>query len=77
MLEEPGESFRAAKELAERIRKTSPSSIAAIKRVAHAAWNLEPAQADGLEESAFPKLFGSEQSARMHTFLKQQASTEE
>lgn len=71
-----GESFAAAKELAERIRKTSPSSIAAIKRVAHAAWNLEPAQADGLEEAAFPKLFGSEQSARMHAFLKQSASIE-
>ena len=69
-----GESFTAAKELAKRIRKTRPSSIAAIKRVAHAAWNLEPSQADGLEEAAFPKLFGSEQSIRMHTFLKQQVS---
>jgi enoyl-CoA hydratase/carnithine racemase len=72
-----GESFTAAKELAERIRTTCPSSVAAIKRVAHAAWNLEPAQADELEEAAFPKLFGPEQSARMHAFLKQQASTEE
>lgn len=32
-----GQSFAAAKELAERIRKTSPSSIAAIKHAAHAA----------------------------------------
>jgi len=65
-----GESFTAAKELFERIRKTSPSSVATIKRVAHAAWNLEPVQADGLEEAAFPKLFGSEQSVRMHNFLE-------
>jgi len=72
-----GGSFTAAKELAERIRKTSPFSIAAIKRVAHAAWNLDPSQADVLEEAAFPKLFGSEQSVRMHTFLKQQVSTED
>lgn len=72
-----GDSLIAAKELAERIRKTSPASIATIKRVAHAAWNLDPSQADGLEEAAFPQLFGSEQSARMHTFLKQQALTEE
>lgn len=70
-----GEAMAAAKELAERIGKTSQSSIAAIKRVAHAAWNVEPSQADALEEAAFPKLFGSEQSARMHAFLKEQAST--
>jgi enoyl-CoA hydratase/carnithine racemase len=66
-------SFAAAKELAERICKTRPASIAAIKRVAHAAWNLGPSQADELEEDAFPKLFGEEQSARMHAFLKRQA----
>ena len=68
-----GEAFAASEDLAERILKTSPSSIAAIKRVAHAAWNLAPSRADELEEAAFPKLFGPEQSARMHTFLKQQA----
>jgi enoyl-CoA hydratase len=77
MVSRAGGSLTAAKELAERIRKTIPPSIAAIKRVAHAAWNLEPSQADGLEEAAFPKLFGSEQSVRMHNFLKQQVSTEE
>ena len=72
-----GASFASAKELATRICKTRRSSIAAIKRVAHAAWNLKPSQADDLEEAAFPKLFGPEQLVRMHTFLKQQASTEE
>lgn len=66
-----GGAMTAAKELAEPIRKTSQSSVAAIKQVAHAAWNLEPSQADAHEEAAFPKLFGPEQSARMHAFLKQ------
>ena len=69
-----GETLAASKDLAEQISKTSSSSIKAIKRVAHAAWNLEPSQADELEEAAFPKLFGPEQSARMHAYLKQQAS---
>jgi len=45
--------------------------------VAHAGWNLEPSQADPLEEAAFPKRFGSGQLVRMHTFLKQQVSMEE
>ena len=48
-----GEAFAASEDLAERILKTSPSSIAAIKRVAHAAWNLAPSRADELEEAAF------------------------
>jgi len=72
-----GESLAAAKELAERIGKASRSSVTAIKRVARAAWNLESSQADGLEEAAFPKLFGSEQSAPIHAYLKQQASMKE
>jgi len=72
-----GGAMAAAKELAERIRKTSQSSVAAIKQIAHAAWNLEPSQADAHEEAAFPKLFGPEQSARMHAFLKQQSSTQD
>ncbi len=52
--------------------KTSASSVAAIKRAAVRGWNAPPAIADLLEESAFPGLFGAEQSARMHAFLKQQ-----
>jgi enoyl-CoA hydratase len=67
-----GGALAAAQELAARIAKTSRPSVAAIKRAAHAAWNREPAQNDALEEETFPRLFGPEQSARMHAFLKQQ-----
>jgi enoyl-CoA hydratase len=67
-----GAALTVAQDLARRIMKTSRSSVAAIKRVAHAAWNLEPSRIDALEEATFPKLFGPEQSARMHAFLRQQ-----
>jgi enoyl-CoA hydratase len=68
-------ALTAALELTKQIAKTSRASVSAIKRVAHAAWNLEPSQIDALEEATFAKLFGPEQSARMHAFLKQQSST--
>jgi enoyl-CoA hydratase/carnithine racemase len=70
-----GDALNSAQELAKRIAKTSRSSVAAIKRSAHAAWNLEPSQIDALEEAAFPKLFGPEQSAGIHAFLKQQEAS--
>ncbi len=70
-----GTALAQAKALAARIAKTSPASVAAIKRVAYAAWNLAPSEIDGLEEATFPTLFGPEQSARMHGFLAQQAAT--
>jgi enoyl-CoA hydratase len=69
-----GGALTAALELAKQIVKTSRPSVAAIKRLAHAAWKLEASQIDALEETTFPKLFGPEQSARMHAFLKQQNS---
>ncbi len=72
-----GGALAAAQELAARIVKTSRTSVAAIKRVTHAGWNREPSQIDALEEATFPKLFGPEQSARMHAFLKQQGSVEQ
>jgi enoyl-CoA hydratase len=72
-----GGALTAAQEVAQRMVKPSRSSIAAIKRVAHAGWNLEPPQIDALEEATFPKLFGPEQSARMHGFLKQQESAKQ
>ncbi len=72
-----GGALNAAKQLAERIAKTSRSSVAAIKRAVHSAWNLEPSQIDALEEAAFARLFGPEQSARMHAFLKEQQAWKE
>ena len=60
------------KGIVDRIAKTSASSVAAIKRVAHAAWNRPPSDVDALEERTFPQLFGPEQSARMHSFLAAQ-----
>jgi enoyl-CoA hydratase len=72
-----GDALSSAQQLAERIAKTSRASVAAIKRTVHAAWNLEPSQIDALEEIAFPKLFGPEQSARMHAFLKAQETSNE
>lgn len=70
-----GGALNSAQQLAERIAKTSRSSVAAIKRTVHAAWNLEPSRIDALEEATFPKLFGHEQSARMHVFLKGQEAS--
>ena len=72
-----GGALNSAQQLAERIAKTSRASVAAIKRTVHAAWNLEPSQIDALEEAAFPKLFGPEQSARMDAFLKSPAGSTE
>jgi enoyl-CoA hydratase len=67
-----GRAVDLARDFVERLVKTSAASIAAIKRAAVGGWNASPAVADLLEESAFPGLFGAEQSARMHAFLKQQ-----
>jgi len=72
-----GGAIEAAHALAAQIAKTSPASVAAIKRVANAAWNRLPTETDALEEASFPTLFGPEQSARMHAFLKQQAQPTE
>jgi enoyl-CoA hydratase len=69
-----GEALNQAKELASRIMKTSAASVNAIKRTARLAWNLPPAATDALEEANFPALFGQEESARMHAYLKQQSS---
>jgi enoyl-CoA hydratase len=66
------EALNQARALAGRITKTSSASVSAIKRTASLGWNLPPAAADALEEASFPALFGSEQSARMRTYLKQQ-----
>jgi enoyl-CoA hydratase len=71
-----GGALAAARALSTRVAKTSPASVAAIKRVANAAWNRPPAEIDELEEATFPGLFGPEQSARMHGFLAQQAKAE-
>jgi enoyl-CoA hydratase len=68
-----GRAIDLAHGFVERLTKTSAASIAAIKRAAVRGWNAPPAVADLLEESAFPGLFGAEQSARMHAFLKQQS----
>lgn len=72
-----GEALNRARELAGRITKTSSASVSAIKRTARLGWNLHPAAADALEEANFPALFGPEQSARMHAYLKQHAHQEE
>ncbi|MBV8830715.1 MAG: enoyl-CoA hydratase/isomerase family protein [Acidobacteriaceae bacterium] len=69
---ERGKSLESAKVLAERISRTSKASISAIKLAASVGWNLPPTAADAFEEVLFPTLFGPEQSARMHAYLKQQ-----
>ena len=68
-----GQAINQAKTLASRITKTRSASISAIKRTARLGWNLPPEAIDALEEASFPALFGQEQSARMHTYLKHQA----
>jgi enoyl-CoA hydratase len=68
-----GEALDQARMLADRITKTSSASVSAIKRNARVGWNLPIAAMDALEEATFPGLFGPEQSARMHAYLKQQA----
>lgn len=72
-----GEALDRANALADRISKTSAASVGAIKRTARLGWNLPPAAIDALEEASFPALFGQEQSARTHTYLKQQAQQAE
>ena len=67
-----GESLERARELANRISRASAGSVRAIKRTARVGWNLPPAAVDALEEANFSALFGQEQSARMHAYLKEQ-----
>ncbi len=71
-----GEALNHAKALAGRMTKTSAASVSAVKRTARLGWNLPPVAIDALEEANFPALFGAEQSARMHAYLKQQAQAE-
>lgn len=65
-------ALQSANILAGRISRTSKASISAIKRTVRLGWNLYPTEMDALEEALFPTLFGPEQSARMHAYLKQQ-----
>ena len=67
-----GKALQSAKALAGRVCQTSKASVSAIKGAARLNWNLSPTAADALEEALFPTLFGLEQSARMHAYLKQQ-----
>jgi enoyl-CoA hydratase len=61
------------RQLADRIAKTSRSSVAEAKGVLTNGWGLPPSAASAIEQSAFTSLFGGdEQRARMRAFLAEQ-----
>lgn len=66
------ELLLAARQVAQRIAACNMQSVAAMKRVTRAGRGIPAAARDQFEEETFPALFGNEQKARMHAFLRQQ-----
>ena len=67
--------LQAAQQIAQRITVCSMQSVAAIKRVTRAGRGIPATVRDQLEEEAFPSLFGAEQHARMHAFLRREQAS--
>ena len=72
-----GKAHDRAIALTDHITKASAASVRAIKRTARLGWNLAPVAVNAIEEASFAGLFGQEQSARMHAYLRQQTQQAE